>query len=96
MDHKNFVIGNSFMCGDKEYRCTDKGTRVVVAIRVDEVEVAGGDIDVPVWGAYSFTARKPRLLNKAEAEAEGWFDGPPYAVLERVFDENDFPACKPT
>jgi hypothetical protein len=23
-----------------------------------------------------------------------WYNGPPYAVAEVVFDENDFPACK--
>lgn len=27
--------------------------------------------------------------------AEGWDKGPPYAVCEIVFDENDFPACEP-
>ena len=24
-----------------------------------------------------------------------WFNGPPYAVPEQVFDENDLPACRP-
>lgn len=24
-----------------------------------------------------------------------WFRGPPYAIPEMVFDENDFPACQP-
>jgi hypothetical protein len=30
-----------------------------------------------------------RTLSGAEAAAEGWFRGPPYAVAESVFDEND-------
>ena len=32
---------------------------------------------------------------KAEAEREGWFSfsGPPYAVAEAVFDENDMEGC---
>ncbi len=24
---------------------------------------------------------------------EGWMNGPPYALTEAVFDENDLPAC---
>ena len=34
-----------------------------------------------------------RTLNRAEAEAEGWFHGPPYAVAESVFDEHDIEGC---
>jgi hypothetical protein len=26
-------------------------------------------------------------------EAEGWFNGPPYTVAERVFDEHDQTGC---
>jgi len=29
-------IGGTFFCGGKEYRVTDKGTRVIVAVHVDE------------------------------------------------------------
>jgi hypothetical protein len=29
------------------------------------------------------------------AEAEGWFEGPPYAVVETVLDENDIEDCGP-
>lgn len=31
----------------------------------------------------------------AEAEADGWFSGPPYAIAESVFDEDDMKACVP-
>jgi hypothetical protein len=34
-----------------------------------------------------------RILSRAEAEAEGWFNGPPYAVAESVFDEYDMESC---
>ena len=34
-----------------------------------------------------------RQLARAEAEAEGWFTGPPYAVVESVFDEYDQEGC---
>ncbi|WP_413993080.1 hypothetical protein ACMDCR_13825 [Labrys okinawensis] len=32
-------------------------------------------------------------LAQADAEAEGWFDGPPYAAAEECFDEHDFEGC---
>jgi len=62
--------------GGRLWRCTDIGTRTIVAIRIDRVEVGGS----PALGG---------PLSGAEAEAEGWFRGPPYAVVESVFDEND-------
>lgn len=36
-----FEIGQTFRCGDHLWRCTDIGSRVVVAIRLDAVEIAG-------------------------------------------------------
>jgi len=37
-----------------------------------------------------------RTPDQQEAEAEGWFRGPPYAVAETVFDEHDQEGCEPT
>jgi hypothetical protein len=52
----------------------------------------GGIIDrVEVGGSPSLR----RTLSGAEAEAEGWFRGPPYAVVESVFDENGIKGCSP-
>ena len=82
MRHADFRIGAEFRCGGRLWRCTDIGTRTIVAIRIDRVEVGGS----------------PPLrctLSGAEAEAEGWFRGPPYAVIESVFDENDIEGCAP-
>jgi hypothetical protein len=76
-----FEIGKTFRCDDRLWRCTDIGTRVVAAIRVDEVEIGG-------------TAGN-RTLNQQEAEAEGLFRGPPYAVAEVIFDEYDQEGCEP-
>ena len=81
MKRTEFFIGGIFWCGDKQWRCTDIGTRVIVAIRIDQVNVDGTKPELR------------RTLKCAEAEAEGWFNGPPYAVAETVFDENDIPAC---
>jgi hypothetical protein len=84
MRHTDFIIGGTFRCGGRQWRCTDIGTRTIVAIRIDRVEVGG-------------TAPGPRrVLSGAEAEAEGWFVGPPYAVLESVFDEDAIEGCSRT
>jgi hypothetical protein len=79
-------IGTEFMCGDRRWRCTDVGMRTVVAICVAPVEIETLHED---------GARTRRTLTKAEAEAEGWFNGPPYGVLESVFDEYDLEGCEP-
>lgn len=81
MRHKEFQIGNTFWCGGRQWRCTDIGTRIIVAIRLDRV-----DIDCS-------SSELRRTLSRAEAEAAGWFNGPPYAVVESVFDEYDHEAC---
>lgn len=77
MEHSEFKIGEEFRDGDHTYLCTDKGTRTILAIRVDTVTVDGAVID------------------REQAEKEGWFNGPPYALLEHVFDEYDMEACDP-
>lgn len=82
MDHAEFRIGTLFWCGDRLWRCTDVGSRVIVAIRIDAVELGGG---APGEGR--------RILTQAEAEADGWFNGPPYAVAEIVFDEDGLEVC---
>lgn len=64
MKHSDFAIGKNFKCGENVWRCTDVGTRTVVAIKLDH------------------------------SEDESWYDGPPYAVAEQVFDENDLEACE--
>lgn len=79
-------IGMEFMSGGRRWRCTDVGTRTIVAIRVDPVEI----VSVGEDGGQS-----TRTMTKAEAEAEGWFSGPPYGVAEFVFDEDDLEACEP-
>ncbi len=65
MKHADFSIGKIFRCGDKRWRCTDVGTRVIVAICLDH------DDD------------------------PSWYNGPPYAVSESVFDEYGIEACAP-
>jgi len=86
MRFSDFKIGVEFLFDDRVFRCTDVGTRTALAIRIDSVELAVMDAES---GQIS-----SRVLSRAEAEAEGWFDGPPYALAEYVFDENDIGACE--
>ena len=82
MHHADFKIGQEFYCAGVAWRCTDIGTRVVIAIKLDEVKTASN-------------AGSDSTLNREQAEQAGWFKGPPYAVAEYVFDESDQPACAP-
>jgi hypothetical protein len=82
----DFKIGTLFDCSEKRYLCTDIGTRTVVAIRIDRIEKSTHNSDGTV---------SHEILNFEVAQSEGWFSGPPYAVSEIVFDEDDLKACKP-
>ncbi len=81
----DFYIGLEFTTGDgTRFRCTDVGSRVVVAIDLngpDEVTVSEGGV-----------RRKEPVPPEMRTS---WHRGPPYAVVEMVFDESDLPACKP-
>jgi hypothetical protein len=88
MEHSDFVIGKTFICGGRTFRCTDVGTRTIAAICLDDTTIVTSSLDPTV-------EPKTRTLSRAEAEADGWFHGPPYAVNESVFDEYDFGGCSP-
>jgi hypothetical protein len=83
MQHSDFILGGTFWCGGRTWQCTDIGTRTIVASRIDRV-----DVD-------STTPDRRRTLDQSAAEADGWFNGPPYAVAETVFDEYDIEGCTP-
>ena len=84
MKHSDFQIGCEFTTLVGRWRCTDIGTRVVVAIRMDLVETRTIIDGHPVR----------RYLTQEEAELEGWFNGPPYALPEVVFDEDRMVECE--
>ena len=62
MRHADFHIGTEFYTAAGYWRCTDIGSRVVIAIRLDAPDAS-------------------------------WYTGPPYAVAECVFDEDDLEGC---
>ena len=80
MKHGEFQVGMEFWCGGRRWRCTDIGTRVVVAICLEPHEVV--------------TAAPDGTRATTVTDNDSWFDGPPYAVVESVFDESDFGGCE--
>lgn len=86
MKHRDFVIGQSFWCAGREWRCTDIGTRVITVIRLDG--------NVAVYSCPDSPEEQYEISSSHEqAESQGWFYGPPYVVAELVFDEYDMQGC---
>lgn len=88
MERSDFRIGGEFRCGGKRWRCTDVGSRVIVAISLEPHEVADY---VPSADGVS-----PGKLERYVTNDPSWLVGPPYAIVERVFDEYDLPGCSLT
>jgi hypothetical protein len=82
MESRDFVIGETFWTQAGAFRCTDIGTRVVVAVKLGPREVSGAE---RVNGEIRITKRID--------DGPSWLNGPPYAVEEVVFDENDLMGC---
>ena len=86
MKHSDFQIGTEFFTETVRWRCTDVGTRVITAISLEPrrmVRMRGG-----AHGAQTqegFVSNDPLDLV-----------GPPYMVVEHVFDEYDQDGCSAT
>ena len=80
MYHSEFFIGKEFRMHGKMYRCTDVGQRTILGIC----------IDLPR------TIHMFRDGHKTEqiVDNPSWFNGPPYAVVEIVFDEDTLMLCQ--
>ena len=85
MEHEEFRVGMEFWCGGRRWRCTDIGTRTVVAICLEPHEVVSVASDVEGGG----------LAMRTITTDDSWFAGPPYAVAEEVFDEHSIEDCTP-
>jgi hypothetical protein len=79
MELSDFKIGGEFNFAGKRWRCTDIGTRVVAAICLEPVTVG-------------YVTSNSDSVKRRDNDPS-WFNGPPYAVSETVFDEYDQPAC---
>jgi hypothetical protein len=62
----DFHIGLEFWMSGSRWRCTDVGTRLVIAIKLDH------------------------------EDDPSWYNGPPYAVCERIIDEYEIHVCSLT
>jgi hypothetical protein len=80
MKKDEFTIGLEFYTAAGKWRCTDVGTRVIIAIRIDQVTVERTDDE-------------NRKTTKIVTDDPSWFEGPPYAVAECVFDKFDMDGC---
>jgi hypothetical protein len=78
MELSDFVIGETFWTHSGAFRCTDIGTRVVVAMKLGPRAVSRAE---SVDGEVRITKRID--------DDPSWLNGPPYAVEEVVFDENE-------
>lgn len=85
MDHHEFRIGLEFFTATGRWRCTDVGSRVVVAISLEPHDVVLHRRQAQAGGA---TAQET-----VRTSDPSWFNGPPYAVVETVFDEYDLLGC---
>ncbi len=84
MKRNDFRIGQEFWCGGKRWRCTDIGTRVVIAICLEPHEVVRWEA-----GERLEDVRTSRRMT----DDASWHNGPPYALEECVFDEYDMAVC---
>ena len=82
MKFGDFVIGATFCTQHGAFRCTDIGTRVVVAVKLGSREVSSAErVDGEL------------RISKRIDHDPSWLAGPPYAVEEVVFDESELGGC---
>ena len=88
MKHDEFRIAEEFWCGGKRWRCTDIGSRVITAICLEPHEVVTVETD----------KENPSIRRQSRhmTDDPSWLIGPPYKVVETVFDEYDIPGCSIT
>ena len=82
MELNDFVIGETFWTHHGAFRCTDVGTRVVVAVKLGPREI----------GRAEKVDGELRITKRIDDDAS-WLNGPPYPVEEVVFDENELLGC---
>ena len=85
MTRDEFHIGLEFWCGGRRWRCTDVGSRVIVAICLESHEVIEAKRLIEQGGKL----QERRYIT----DNPSWLAGPPYAVVEYVFDEPSIEGC---
>jgi hypothetical protein len=82
MRHEDFTIGETFWATSGPYRCTDVGTRTIVAVHLGPTTIVQQE-----------SVGDERRSTTVVVDDPSWLNGPPYAVLEVVFDEDDLADC---
>lgn len=85
MKHGEFTIGLEFRTDSGRWRCTDVGTRVIVAISLEPHEIAHLESGP--------NSERGRTERREISDDPSLLSGPPYAVVEHVFDEDSLPGC---
>jgi hypothetical protein len=85
MNHSDFSIGVEFWCGEKRWRCTDIGTRVITGICLEPRNMVRSEMDP--------NDKTKRIQTKFVSTDPRDLNGPPYGVAEIVFDEYDMEGC---
>lgn len=75
-----------FFTAAGRWRCTDVGSRVIVAISLEAHEIVTQHTDTS----------GQRVETRAMTDDPSWHAGPPYAIVEHVFDEYAIEDCYPT
>jgi len=86
MKHSDFQIGKDFFTAAGRWRCTDVGTRVITAISLEPRHMVCRRV-----GAHG-----DRTEESFVSDDPGDLVGPPYMVVEHVFDEYDLDGCYAT
>lgn len=82
MRHEEFAIGETFWTTTGPYRCTDVGTRTIVAVQTGPRAIIQQE-----------SVGDERRATTVVVDDPSWLNGPPYAVAEMVFDEDDLDGC---
>ena len=86
MKHSDFHIGTEFFTAAGKWRCTDVGLRVIIAISLEPREMV----------RVHYTENGERHEERFTSTDPRDLIGPPYGVVEHVFDEYDLGGCYTT
>lgn len=86
MKHSDFHIGTEFFTETGKWRCTDVGTRVIVAISLEYRELV----------RVRWCESGERIEERVTSDDPCDLAGPPYMLVEHVFDEYSIEGCYTT
>ena len=86
MKHSDFQSGTEFFTETGRWRCTDVGTRVITAISLEPRQM------VRMRGGAHGDQAEENFVSDDPLDLVG----PPYMVVEHVFDEYDLDGCYAT